>query len=71
MASLGNMLTNPHIGIFLVDFTRDLIGLHVNGDAAIVTAVQMQELDLGRDRPESPPPGRQPVQWVLVSVTEA
>ncbi len=69
MASLGNMLQNPHIGIFLADFTRDLIGLHVNGDASIVTPARMQEFDL--DIPESGHPGRRPVQWVLVHVTEA
>jgi predicted pyridoxine 5'-phosphate oxidase superfamily flavin-nucleotide-binding protein len=69
MASLGNMLQNPHIGIFLADFTHDLIGLHVNGDASIITPVRMQELDA--DILESGHPGRQPVQWVLVYVTEA
>lgn len=69
MASLGNMLVNPHIGIFLVDFTRDLIGLHVNGEASIITHAQMQELD--PDRPEPQTPGRRPVQWVLITVTEA
>jgi hypothetical protein len=25
------MMENPHIGVFLADFTHDLIGLHVNG----------------------------------------
>jgi predicted pyridoxine 5'-phosphate oxidase superfamily flavin-nucleotide-binding protein len=69
MASLGNMLLNPHIGIFLADFTHDLIGLHLNGDAHIVTPAQMQELD--HDIPEAQNAGRRPVQWVLVSVTEA
>lgn len=69
MASLGNMLQNPHIGMFLVDFTRDLIGLHVNGEASIITPARMQELDL--DLPEFPNAGRRPVQWVLVNVTEA
>lgn len=69
MASLGNMLVNPHIGVFLVDFTHDLIGLHVNGEASILTPAQMHELDL--DRPESDQPGRRPVQWVLITVTEA
>jgi hypothetical protein len=70
MASLGNILENPRIGIFMVDFTRDLIGLHVNGSAEIVTPARMQELD--RCLPEGPEqPGRQPVQWVLVRVTEA
>ena len=69
MASLGNMLQNPHIGIFLADFTHDLIGLHVNGHASIVTPARMQEFDL--EIPEPGHPGRQPVQWVLVHVTEA
>jgi len=69
MASLGNMLQNPHIGIFLADFTHDLIGLHVNGDARIVTPARMHEFDLSI--PESGHPGREPVHWVLVHVTEA
>jgi predicted pyridoxine 5'-phosphate oxidase superfamily flavin-nucleotide-binding protein len=69
MASLANMLQNPHIGIFLVDFTRDLIGLHVNGAASIVTPAYMQELD--GDIPEPEHGGRRPVQWVLVDVEEA
>ncbi|HEY6479190.1 MAG TPA: pyridoxamine 5'-phosphate oxidase family protein [Streptosporangiaceae bacterium] len=73
MASLGNMLVNPHIGIFLVDFTRDLIGLHVNGEASIVPDARMRELDLDLDlgQPEAAGPSRRPVQWVLVNVTEA
>ena len=69
MASLGNMLQNPHIAILLVDFSRDLIGLHVNGDAAIITPERMAELDL--DLADAGPSGRRPVQWVLVHVTEA
>ncbi len=69
MASLGNMLQNPHIGIFLADFTHDLIGLHVNGAASIVTPARMREFD--PDLPESGHPGRRPVQWVVVHVTEA
>ena len=70
MASLGNILENPHIGIFMVDFTRDLIGLHVNGDAEIVTPEYMRELDPDLPGPATNP-GRRPVQWVLVRVTEA
>jgi len=70
MASLGNILENPHIGIFMVDFTTDLIGLHVNGEAEILTPAQMQEID--RCTPEQAvPAGRRPVQWVLVQVAEA
>jgi uncharacterized protein len=70
MASLGNILENPHIGMFVVDFTDDLIGLHVNGTAEILTPAHMQELDRGRPGPAASP-GRRPVQWVLVTVTEA
>jgi predicted pyridoxine 5'-phosphate oxidase superfamily flavin-nucleotide-binding protein len=71
LASLGNMLVNPHIGIFLVDFTRDLIGLHVNGEASIVPDARMRELDLDLGQPDQAGPSRRPVQWVLVHVTEA
>jgi predicted pyridoxine 5'-phosphate oxidase superfamily flavin-nucleotide-binding protein len=69
MASLGNMLENPHVGLFFVDFTQDLIGLHVNGEASILAPAEMQEFDLGI--PESEPPGRRPVKWIVVRVTEA
>jgi len=70
MASLGNMLENPHIGIFMVDFTQDLIGLHVNGIAEIITPARMQELDYFLPV-QATNAGRRPVQWVLVRVTEA
>lgn len=69
MASLGNVLENPRIGILLIDFTRDLIGLHVNGDVTIVPPLHMQEFDL--DIPPTDNPGRRPVQWLMVHVTEA
>jgi uncharacterized protein len=69
MASLGNMLLNPHIGIFMADFTRDLIGLHINGDTEILTPGQMHEL--GFELPEPGNRGRQPVMWVLITITEA
>jgi uncharacterized protein len=71
MASLGNILENPRIGILMVDFTRDLIGLHVNGNAEIVTPAHMQELDCRLPDEAPAHPGRRPVQWVLVRVTEA
>lgn len=70
MASLGNILDNPHVGILMVDFTHDLIGLHVNGDAEIVTPACVQELDQNLPEPEASP-GTRPIQWVLVRVSEA
>ncbi|MFF2553395.1 pyridoxamine 5'-phosphate oxidase family protein [Nocardia sp. NPDC058058] len=68
LASLGNMLENPHIGILLVDFVRDLIGLHINGTARIVDDTLMR-----RCVPELPPGerGRQAERWVVVDVEEA
>jgi len=36
MSSMGNISENPHIGLIFIDFTKDRIGLHVNGSARIV-----------------------------------
>jgi predicted pyridoxine 5'-phosphate oxidase superfamily flavin-nucleotide-binding protein len=69
MASLGNMLENQHIGIFLVDFADDLVGLHVNGAARVFTDAEMRRLDPGV--PDGEPPGRRAVCWVVVAITEA
>jgi len=68
-ASLGNIAENGHIGILMVDFVQDLIGLHVNGTARIVegpvflaTFPQvLPDLD----------PRRQAERWVVVDVEEA
>src|SRR5258708_17134636 len=69
MASLGNMLQNPHVGIFLVDFARDLIGLHINGVAEVVTPAEMPAIDPFLPEPDHP--GRQAEHWVVTSVEEA
>jgi predicted pyridoxine 5'-phosphate oxidase superfamily flavin-nucleotide-binding protein len=69
MASLGNIAENPHVGILMVDFVQDLIGLHVNGRARIV-----EDADLRREYEQLPPNferGRTPERWVLVEVVEA
>jgi predicted pyridoxine 5'-phosphate oxidase superfamily flavin-nucleotide-binding protein len=36
MASLGNIIENPHIGLMFIDFFEHNIGLHVNGIASII-----------------------------------
>lgn len=69
MASLGNISENPHLGMLMVDFTEDLIGLHVNGTAEIV-----EDSDLRARHPELPVEfdrGRTPERWVVVEVEEA
>ncbi len=69
MASLGNISENPHVGILLVDFVTDLIGLHVNGKARI-----LEDSDLRAIHPELPADfehGKRPERWVVVQVEEA
>jgi predicted pyridoxine 5'-phosphate oxidase superfamily flavin-nucleotide-binding protein len=63
MASSGNLLENPHIGMWFGDFDTELIGLHVNGRARVLTAGQMPVAD-----PDIP--GRRPTHWVTVAVDE-
>ena len=68
-ASLGNITENPHVGLLMIDFVRDLIGLHVNGRARIVGDAQLR-----RARPDLPAdgaPGRRAQHWLLVEVEEA
>ncbi|MGQ0840631.1 pyridoxamine 5'-phosphate oxidase family protein [Actinokineospora sp.] len=69
LASLGNISENPHVGILMVDFVRDVIGLHVNGRARIVEDAELRaqhdDLPVEFDR------GRTPERWVLVEIDEA
>jgi predicted pyridoxine 5'-phosphate oxidase superfamily flavin-nucleotide-binding protein len=37
MASLGNIIENPHVGIFFGDFCHSTVGLHVNGTACLLS----------------------------------
>jgi predicted pyridoxine 5'-phosphate oxidase superfamily flavin-nucleotide-binding protein len=69
MASSGNLLENPHIGMWFGDFDRELIGLHVNGQATVLSPEQMRAAD--PELPEPDHPGRRPTHWVAVSVEEA
>jgi uncharacterized protein len=69
MASLGNISENANVGLLMVDFFKDVIGLHVNGSARIVEDPEMRRAhpDIAID----PAPGRRPERWVQVSVHEA
>ena len=51
-----------------VDFFNDLVGLHVNGRARIITADAATDYGLSEDEPAS---GRRAERWVVVSVEEA
>ncbi|PBC83732.1 hypothetical protein SAMN05428945_1645 [Streptomyces sp. 2224.1] len=69
MASVGNISENPRLGILMVDFTRDRIGLHVNGRARVVMDEDMRLQHPGL--PVDPVPGRRAQLWVTVEVEEA
>jgi predicted pyridoxine 5'-phosphate oxidase superfamily flavin-nucleotide-binding protein len=65
MASLGNISGNAHVGLLMIDFFRDVIGLHVNGRARVV------ENGDGAPPADDQAPGRRPERWVVVDVEEA
>jgi predicted pyridoxine 5'-phosphate oxidase superfamily flavin-nucleotide-binding protein len=69
MASLGNLSENPHIGLLIIDFLQDVIGLHINGTAQIVedSAMRAAFPSISVD----PAPGRRPERWVWTTVEEA
>ncbi|GAA1893676.1 pyridoxamine 5'-phosphate oxidase family protein [Streptantibioticus ferralitis] len=69
MASLGNIQENPHIGILMIDFARDRIGLHINGRARLVPDDLMRAAH--PELPVDPVPGRRAQVWVEVTVVEA
>ncbi|WP_030665448.1 pyridoxamine 5'-phosphate oxidase family protein [Streptomyces rimosus] len=68
MASIGNISENPNLGILMIDFTRDRIGLHVNGRARVVMDDEMRERH--PYLPVDPVPGRRAQLWVEVAVEE-
>jgi len=74
-ANSGNITENPHIGMLIIDFTRDTVGLHINGKARLVDNEELlQHFDKlpktvinlinqeGKKRPE---------RWMMVEVEEA
>jgi hypothetical protein len=68
MASLGNIVENGHIGILMVDFFEDLVGLHVNGRVGILADVEAAACGLTDEQAAG---GRRVERWVAVSVEEA
>jgi predicted pyridoxine 5'-phosphate oxidase superfamily flavin-nucleotide-binding protein len=74
MASLGNLVENPNIGLMFIDFFRHTIGLHVNGKARIIeneTLLSLQNVPLGLKESQSNPSLRRPERWVKIEVEEA
>ncbi|GGT12833.1 pyridoxamine 5'-phosphate oxidase family protein [Streptomyces purpureus] len=69
LASAGNMMENPHLGMLFVDFTHHHVGLHVNGVARLYTDASLRSFHPAL--PTGVAPGRGPEMWVHVSVEEA
>jgi uncharacterized protein len=74
MASVGNILENPHIGIIFIDFFRHTVGLHVNGKASVVeNAELLTRDDVTTEMLEAIQTigGSSPERWIFVEVEEA
>ncbi len=74
-ANSGNIIENPHIALLIIDFTRDTVGLHINGKARLVDNSELRQyedklpdavIDLinqeGKKCPE---------RWMMIEVEEA
>ena len=74
MASIGNILQNPRIGLLFLDMLHSTVGLHVNGRARVLNNDEILEFS-------DPQPslveasrmkgGRRPECWISVEVEEA
>ena len=74
MASIGNMLENPHVGLMFIDFFKTTIGLHVNGRAEVIEkthrTVSSDSKIMGM-KDSGIQGSQQPECWVIVHVEEA
>ncbi len=80
MASLGNLLENPRLGLLFVDFLGSTVGCHVNGAARIVENAALLAEDApfpevlrqaARQAAAVGGTGLRPERWVVVRVEEA
>ena len=75
LASQGNILENPHIGIIFVDFFETTVGLHVNGAARVIendlllkSSHELPENIVSEIQSEG---NRRPDRWIMIDVEEA
>ncbi len=74
MASVGNLLENPHIGMIFIDFFQSTVGLHVNGEARVVDNEDLlarSDVTPEMIKATKTTGGRCPERWILVKVEEA
>jgi truncated hemoglobin YjbI/predicted pyridoxine 5'-phosphate oxidase superfamily flavin-nucleotide-binding protein len=74
-ANSGNMTENPHIALLMIDFTKDTVGLHVNGKVRIVANDELLQFTdkLPQDViDEIHQEGKKcPERWMMIEVEEA
>jgi predicted pyridoxine 5'-phosphate oxidase superfamily flavin-nucleotide-binding protein len=75
VASGGNVKENPHMGILIMDFLENTIGLHINGKAFLredgafdVLPAEFQQKVAAENATTG---GKKPAFWFLVEVEEA
>ncbi|MGZ8163487.1 MAG: pyridoxamine 5'-phosphate oxidase family protein [Methylobacter sp.] len=75
MASQGNIIDNPHIGMIFVDFFESTVGLHVNGKAKVVEQDELlkyrKELSANIIEEINTEGKHRPDRWIMVEVEEA
>ena len=74
LASVGNLLENPHIGMIFLDYYQTTVGLHVNGRAHVLDqeeAAALPNRSQGMTESAHSMGGRQPKAWIVISVEEA
>ena len=73
MASMGNIIENPHIGLMFIDFFENQIGLHVNGKASILEKDQLTKLEIsdGMINELNEKEGSKAERWIVIEVEEA
>ena len=74
LASVGNILENPHIGVMFIDYYQTTVGLHVNGRARVLDpgeAASLPNLPPGMTDAAQMKGGRRAEAWILITVEEA
>jgi len=74
LASVGNILENPQIGMILLDYYQSTVGLHVNGKARVLSpddVAGLSNITAGMVEASQLKGGRRPEAWIIIDVEEA
>ena len=74
LASVGNLLENPHIGLIFLDYYQTTVGLHVHGRTRVLdrdAAAALPNRSHAMTESAHSMGGRQPKAWIVISVEEA